>query len=234
MRDSELVNGIALNCVKASPAMPSRVEKARIALLDFDLRKSRLPLGVSVVVDDASKLPEIRQKETELIKQRIEMLLNAGANVILTTKGIDDFSMKWFVERGAIAVRRCEKADLKQIAKATGGQLLLTLADLDGNESVDGSSFGSADVVEEVRVGDGELIYIRGCSETKAQTVILRGANDYMLDEVERSLHDAMCVVKRVLESKTVVPGKTSQYTHTRSSHTPFWYNTPLIRNEKN
>lgn len=115
--------------------------------------------------------------------------------------------LKYFVERGVIAVRRCNKSDLKAIAKCTGGQLLLSLADLEGNESVDASVLGEADVVEETRVGDGELIFIKGCKNTQAQSIILRGANDYMLDEVDRSLHDSLCVVKRVMESKTVVPG---------------------------
>ena len=140
-------------------------------------------------------------------QERIELLLNAGANVVLTTQGIDDMMLKYFVERGVIAVRRCNKSDLKAIAKCTGGQLLLSLADIEGNESVSADVLGEADVVEECKVGDGELIFIKGCKNSQAQSIILRGANDYMLDEVDRSLHDSLCVVKRVLESKSVVPG---------------------------
>lgn len=207
MRDSELVNGFALNCTRASQQMPTVVKNAKIALLDFDLRKARLPLGVSIEVHDARKLENIREKETSLIKDRIEILIKQGANVILTSKGIDDFAMKYMVENNVMGVRRVDKNDLRAIAKATGGQLLLTLADLDGNESIDTSVLGEAELVEESRISDGELIFIRGAKYTKAQTILLRGANDYMIDEVERSLHDAMCVVKRVLESRTVVPG---------------------------
>ena len=208
MRDSELVNGFALNCTKASTQMPSVVKNARIALIDFDLRKARLPLGVTIEVQDASKLSEIRDKETSIIKDRIELLIKSGANVILTSKGIDDFAMKYMVDKNVMGVRRVEKSDLRAIAKATGGQLLLTLADLEGNESIESTGvLGEAEVVEESRVSDGELIFIRGAKSTRSQTILLRGANDYMIDEVERSLHDAMCVVKRVLESKTVVPG---------------------------
>jgi len=206
-RESELVNGFALNCVRASQAMPSYVSKAKIAMLDIDLRKTKLALGVQVNVTDPRKLEEIRKREGDITKERIQMLLKAGANVILTTKGIDDFALKQFVENKVIAVRRCKKSDLKHIAKATGGMVLLSLADLEGNESADASMFGEAELVEETKVGDGELIYIRGCKNTKAQTIVLRGANDYMLDEIERSLHDAMSIVKRTLESKTVVPG---------------------------
>jgi T-complex protein 1 subunit alpha len=120
---------------------------------------------------------------------------------------MDDFAIKYFVERGCIAVRRVKKSDLRNIAKACGGTVLMTLADDKANESVQKEWFGECDLVEEGKVGDGTLIFFRGCRSTRAQTIILRGANDYMLDEVERSLHDALEVVRRVMESKSVVPG---------------------------
>lgn len=114
------------------------------------------------------------------------------------------------MEAGVIACRRVKKADLSQIAKVTGGTVVISMADMEGEETFDSKNLGQADLVEECKVGDGELIYIRGCKNTigaGAATVILRGANDFMLDEMERSLHDSMCAVKRVLESKTVVAG---------------------------
>jgi len=95
-------------------------------------------------------------------------------------------ALKYFVDAGAIAVRRCTKEDLRRIAKATGATLLLSLADMEGNESVDTSMFGHADCVTEEAVGDGQLIYIKGCKTTSAQTIIIRGANDFMLDEIDR------------------------------------------------
>jgi len=207
MRESELVDGYALNCTRAGQGMPTVVRKAKIALLDIDLRKTKMAFGVQVLVNDPSKLEDIRKREGDITKERIEKLIKAGANVILTTKGIDDLAMKLFVENGVMAVRRCKREDLTHIAKATGGKLVLSLADLEGDESADVGTFGTAEIVEEVKVGDGELICIKGCATTRAQTIILRGASDYLLDEVERSLHDAMCVVKRTLESNTVVPG---------------------------
>lgn len=205
--ESELIDGFALNCRRAAQGMPARVENAVIALLDIDLRKTKMAFGVQVLINDPSKLDNIRQKEGDISKDRVKMLVAAGVNVVLTTKGIDDTVMKSFVEAGVMGVRRVDRTDLKHIAKATGGRLVLSLADEDGNESVDPSSFGRAETVVESRVGDGELIFIKGCATTRAQTILLRGANDYMLDEVERSLHDSMCIVKRTLESKAVVPG---------------------------
>jgi T-complex protein 1 subunit alpha len=206
-RESMLVNGFALNCVKASQGMPSHIKNARIALVDIDLRKAKMPMGVQVLITDPKKLEAIRKKEGDITKDRINLLIKAGANVVLTTKGIDDFAMKYFVDKGVMAVRRCKKSDLKNIAKATGGQVLISLADSEGDESIEASALGTCGSVEETRIGDGELLFFKDCVNTKAQTIILRGANDYMLDEIDRSLHDALCIVKRTLESKAVVPG---------------------------
>jgi len=206
-KDSELVPGFALNNTRASQAMPVMIKNAKIALLDIDLRRMKMPMGVQVLVTDPSKLEDIRRREGDIIKERIMLLVKAGANVVFTTKGIDDMALKVFVENNMIAVRRCKKADLKNIAKACGGEVMISLADAEGGESVEKEMLAEAECVEECKVGDGELLYIKGCKNSKAQTIVLRGANDYMLDEIERSMHDSMSAVKRVLESKTVVPG---------------------------
>ncbi|DBA05007.1 TPA: hypothetical protein N0F65_007009 [Lagenidium giganteum] len=207
MLETELVDGFALNCTKASQQMPSVVKNAKIALLDFDLQKHRMQMGVQVVVNDPKELEQIRQREIDITKEKIQKIIDAGANVILTTKGIDDLCLKYFVESKCMGVRRCKKEDLRRIAKATGGQVVLTLADMDGEETFDPSTLGEAELVSEERVGDGELIYIKGCKTRQATTIVLRGANENMLDEVDRSMHDSLMVVKRVLESNQLVAG---------------------------
>jgi T-complex protein 1 subunit alpha len=206
-RESILLDGYALNNTRAAQQMPKIVKNAKIALLDMNLNKEKLKMGVQVVIENPDDLEGIREKEITLVRDRIKMILDAGANVVLTTKGIDDLALKYFVEANAIAVRRCSKDDLKRLAKVTGGTLISSLADLEGNETFDSSFLGYADEVGEMRLADDEIIYVKGGKSTKCQTIILRGANEFMLDEMERSLHDALCVVKRVLESKNVVPG---------------------------
>uniref|UniRef100_A0A7S2BQP8 T-complex protein 1 subunit alpha n=1 Tax=Florenciella parvula TaxID=236787 RepID=A0A7S2BQP8_9STRA len=205
--ESELVDGFALNCTRASQQMPTRIDGAKIALLDFDLKRHKMQMGVQVVVNEAKEVEGIRQREQDITKERIEKILESGANVILTTKGIDDLCMKYFVERGCIAIRRVKKEDIKRLARATGGTVVVTLADMEGNETFEASNLGTAETVQEERVGDGELIYLRGLPTQRAVTVVLRGANDYMLDEMDRALHDSLCVIKRVLESNSVVAG---------------------------
>merc|ERR1711998_283276 len=139
--------------------------------------------------------------------ERIQMMLDAGANVILTTKGIDDLAMKCFTDSGCIAVRRVPLIEMQRIAKATGATLAVSLGTLEGDEAFEKDWVGSCAEVSEERIGDYEMMLFKGCKTSKATTIVLRGANDYMLDEMERSVHDALCVVKRTLESGMVVPG---------------------------
>ncbi|CAL9135741.1 unnamed protein product [Musa acuminata var. zebrina] len=217
-KDSYLLNGYALNTGRAAQGMPIRVAPARIACLDFNLQKTKMQMGVQVLVTDPRELEKIREREADITKERIQKLLKAGANVVLTTKGIDDMSLKacllnlhfsclYFVESGAIAVRRVRKDDLRHVAKATGATVVTTFADMEGEETFDLSLLGHADEVIEERIADDDVILIKGTKNSSAVSLILRGANDYMLDEMDRALHDALCIVKRTLESNMVVAG---------------------------
>ena len=137
------------------------VTNARIALLDFPLQRHRVQVGVSVQVDDIAEVEGIRQRELDITKERIQKILQTGANVVLTTKGIDDVCLKYFVEAGAIAARRVKKEDLTRLARATGGRVVVTLADMEGNETFDAECLGSADIVQEEKRGSDRVLGIR-------------------------------------------------------------------------
>ena len=187
--------------------MKTRIQGAKIACLDINLAKQRMHLGVHITIDDPDQLEAIRARESEIVLERIRKILATGANVILTTKGIDDLCLKEFVEAGAMAVRRCRKEDLRRIARATGATLVSSLANLEGEETFEASNLGFAEEVVQERISDDELILVKGTKVVSSSSIILRGANDYMLDEMERALHDALSIVKRTLESGSVVPG---------------------------
>ncbi|KAK7573790.1 hypothetical protein V9T40_010981 [Parthenolecanium corni] len=206
-RESILVAGYALNCTVASQAMPKKITNAKIACLDFSLQKAKLKLGVQVLITDPEKLEGIRQRESDITKEKVLKILAAGTNVILCTGGIDDLCLKYFVEAGAMAIRRVKKVDLKRIAKATGAAYLTSLTNMEGDEQFEASSLGEAAEVVQEYVCDDELVFIKGPKQRTASSIILRGPNDFYCDEMERSVHDALCVVKRVLESKNVVAG---------------------------
>ena len=201
------MSGFAINVQRAAQGMPSSINGAKIALLDFPLQRHKVQMGVTVQVDDVGEVEGIRQRELDITKERIQKILQAGANVVLTTKGIDDTCLKYFVEAGVLAARRVKKEDLTRLARATGGRVVVTLADMEGNETFDSECLGSADIVQEERIGDGEMLYIRGTALSKATTIVIRGANEFHLDELDRALHDVLMVVKRVLESAAVVAG---------------------------
>jgi len=143
----------------------------------------------------------------DVTRERCKKIIEAGANVILCSRGIDDFALKYFVENNCIAIRRVKKGDLRRIANCTGGKIVVSLADFEGDERFEPSYLGDCKKVFEKRVGDWDYTFFEGMKTSKAQTILLRGANDFFLDEVERSLHDSLCVIKRVLESNTVVAG---------------------------
>jgi len=200
-------SGYALQTMRASQEMPTSVSPAKIALLDFDLKKHRMSMGVNIVIDDPEELEKVRQKEMDITKDKIQKIISAGTTAIFTSKGIDDMAMKYLVEAGILGVRRVDKKDLRRIAKSTGAEITLTMATMDGDEAFDPACLGSAEEVVEQRIGDNDFVFIKGCATTKASTIILRGANEFMLEEASRSVHDALCAVSRTLESNSVVPG---------------------------
>ena len=207
LKESSVLHGYALNLGRAAEGMPKLVKNAKIACIDFNLQKTKMLMGIQVLVNDPKELEKIREQEFEITANRIKMILAAGANVVLCSEGIDDMALKYFVEAGAIACRRVNRDDLRRIAKATGAQVMLSLSDMDGGETFDESMLGSAGEVVEQRVADDDMVVIKDCASTQSCTILLRGANDYMLDEIDRSVHDALCIVKRTLESGKVVAG---------------------------
>lgn len=207
MKDSTLINGYALNCTVVCEGMPKQITDAKIACLDFGLMKAKMNFGVQVLISDPDKLEAVRKRESDIAIERCKKIIAAGANVVLLTGGIDDLCMKYFVEAKVMAVRRVNKVDLKRIAQATGATKCLCLANMDGEESFDVSYLGHADEVIQKQISDDELIIINGPKEKNAASIILRGPNDNMCDEMERSIHDALCAVKRVIESENVVVG---------------------------
>ncbi|CCH46742.1 T-complex protein 1 subunit alpha [Wickerhamomyces ciferrii] len=205
--ESILVKGYALNCTVASQAMIKKISNAKIAVLDINLQKARMAMGVQINIDDPDQLEEIRKREYGIVLERIQKIINSGANVVLTTKGIDDLCLKEFVEAGVMAVRRCKKEDLRRIARATGATFVSSLSNLEGEETFETSYLGYADEVVQERISDDECILVKGTKAHSSSSIVLRGPNDYTLDEMERSLHDSLSVVKRTLESGNIVPG---------------------------
>ncbi|KAG0420758.1 T-complex protein 1 subunit alpha [Dictyocoela roeselum] len=202
MDESFWIKGYAINCIPACESMAKKVKNARIILIDFDLRKTKLPLGAQIVAENPDNLESMRLKESEIVINQVRKILSK-ANVILSTKGIDDICLKPIVEAGGIGVRRVKNEDLKNLSRILNIPILSSLYDLDGSEKV--MNVGFAESVSVETIGDDECIFVN--TKQRAASIILRGANEELLMEMERNVHDALCVLKRTLESKTVLPG---------------------------
>ena len=207
-KESILVNGYALETQRAAQGMPTSVENCKVACIAFNLSKFRLHMGIQVLVKDPANLEKIRQKEMDVTRDRCKLIIESGANVVLCSGGIDDFALKYFVDAGVIALRRVSKGDMRRIAKATGASIVSNLAELDEEEEVfDASNLGECKLVEERRLGDFDYVFFEELKQSSCQTIVIRGANEYFLEEVDRSLHDSLCVIKRILESNAIVTG---------------------------
>lgn len=207
LRDSELIPGFALNMSRASLQMPASITDARIALIDFNLQQQRLAVGTQVLIKDVSQMEGVRQMENDITKSRIDLLIAAGVNVILSAGSIDEMAQKYLVEAGVFGARRIPLDDLKRIAKVVGGEIISSLADLDGGETLPQNAIGHAETVVEERLADDSVIFIKGGRGRRTGSIVLRGPTLHMIDEVGRSVHDALCAVSKALECGSVVAG---------------------------
>ena len=151
--DSELVaHGFALHATRASQGMPTVVDggNVKIAMLDMNLQRHPMAMGVDITVTNPEEVEKIKRREMDIIKERINLILNAGAKVVLTSKGIDEIAMKYFLQAGVICARRVANDNLKRLAKATGGKVVTTLADMEGDESFDLENLGTVKSFEEI------------------------------------------------------------------------------------
>lgn len=204
MKDSEYFNGFILNCSVASRLMRKHIEKPVIACLDFSLLKEKLPLTVSINVTDPTKLEAIRIQEIEMTKKKCRAIIESGANLVLTTGGIDEMCIKMFVDNNIVAVRRCTIEDLEHIAKATGTTVLKSMFDFENNYEI--KNLGSCDNFYIKSLSDYDLVYLEGCINN-ISTILLKGPNTQVVDEARRACNDALQVLKKTLESKSIVPG---------------------------
>jgi thermosome len=201
IKDTKFVHGVVIDKARAHKNMPKKVENARIAVLDTGIEVEKTQITSKVQITSPELLKEARLEETKLVDEKVEALLKSGANVIFTEKGIDDIGMHCLAKRGIFAVRRCKDEEIKKIVKATGARVVSVL---DGVEEED---LGRADIVEERGLGNYKMIYIEGCENPKAVSILIYSGAEHVADEVERALDDALRVVGDVIEDGKIVAG---------------------------
>jgi len=201
IRDTTLIKGIVLDKEVVHSGMPKRVEKARIALLDTSLEIEKTEFDAKINIESPEQMEAFLKQEEVLLKDMVEKIVKANANVVICQKGIDDIVQHFLARKGILAVRRAKKSDMEKLAKATGGRIITKLEDLTA------ADLGYAELVEERKIGDDKMTFIEGCKHPRAVTILIRGGTQRFTAEAERSVHDALCVIKDILEEPKVVAG---------------------------
>jgi archaeal chaperonin len=201
LMDTELVNGVIIDKEVVHPGMPKRMVKARIALLDTAMEIEKTEFSAEIKITNPQQMQSFLDEETKLMKDMVDKVAEAGANVVLCQKGIDEAAQSFMSKRGILAARRIKKSDIEKLSRATGGRIVTNLEDLRA------SDLGNAGLVEERKIGDDKMIFIEDAKDPKSVSILIRAGLERMVDEAERSLKDALSVVIDVVKKNKIVAG---------------------------
>jgi thermosome len=201
LRDTSYVKGIILDKEVAHSGMPKRIEKASIALVNSALEIEKTEFDAKLNITDPAQIHQFLDEETKMLKTMVDKIVESGANVLICQKGIDDVAMHYLSRAGILAVRRVKESDVTKLAKATGARIVTSL------DSLTKKDIGQAGLVEERTIGTDKWTFVEECRNPKAVTILIRGGSQRVIDEAERSMHDAIMVAKDVLERPAIVAG---------------------------
>ncbi len=201
IEDTELVQGIILDKERVHDAMPVTVKNARIALLDVALEVKGTETDAKIQINDPEQMQAFLTMEENMLKEMVEKIVEAGANVVFCQKGIDDLAQHFLAKKGLYAARRVKKSDMENLARATGAVMVSSLKDLSEKD------VGFAGLVEERKIGSEKMTYVQECKRAKAVTILIRGGTPHVVDEVERAIKDAIGDIIAALKVGKVVAG---------------------------
>jgi thermosome len=199
--DTQLVKGVILDKEVVHPEMPARIEKAKIALLDIALEVEKTEISAEIRIRDPTQMKAFLDQETKMLQEMVDKVAATGANVLICQKGIDDLAQHFLAKKGILAVRRAKESDMEKLSKATGGKVLMNLDDLKADD------LGHANLVEERKIGDDEMVFVEGCKDPRSVSLLIRAGLERMVDEAERAMNDALSVVADVIEKNKIVAG---------------------------
>lgn len=201
IKNTTLIRGVVVDKEVVHAGMPKTVKNAKIALLNAPLEIEKTEIDAKINITDPEQMKAFLDEETKLLKDMVEKIKSVGANVVLCQKGIDDMAQHYLAKEGILAVRRIKMSDMDKLARATGGRNVTSIDDLSADD------LGYADLVEERKVEEDKWVFIEGCKNPKAVTILVRGGAQRVVDEAERSIHDALMTVKDVIEKPSIVAG---------------------------
>jgi len=199
--DTELVRGIIVDKEVVHPGMPKRIANAKIALLDCALEVEKTEFNAEIRIKDPTQMKAFLDQETRMLKDMVDKIKASGADVMFCQKGIDDLAQHFLAKEGIIAARRVKQSDMEKLARATGGKVVTNLDDLKAQD------LGKAGLVEERKVGEDKMVFVEKCKDPRSVAILIRAGLERMVDEAERAMHDALCVVADVVEHNKIVAG---------------------------
>ena len=201
LTDTRMIKGIVLDKEVVHSGMPRKVDEAKIALVNSALEIEKTEFSAEIRINDPLQMQQFMDEESSILKGMVEKVSQSGANVLITQKGIDDLAQHFLAKAGVLAVRRVKESDMTKLAKATGARIVTNLDDLTSKD------LGYAKIVEERKLEEDKWVFVEGCKNPKAVTILVRGGTQRIVDEAERALHDALMVTKDVVELPAVVAG---------------------------
>ena len=199
--DSQLVNGVIIDKEPVHPGMPKKVEDARIALLNSAIEVKETEVDAEIRITDPAQMQAFIEQEEQMIRDMVNKIADAGANVLFCQKGIDDLAQHYLAKSGIMAVRRVKKSDMEKLSRATGATVVTNIEDLTLDD------LGLAGSVAEKKISGEEMIFVEECKDPKSVTLLIRGSTEHVVDEIERAMEDAIGVVAATVEDGKVVAG---------------------------
>ena len=201
IQDTALINGIVLDKEVVHSGMPTKIENAKIALVNAALEVEKTEMSSEIRISDPSQMQVFLEEENRMLKEMVDKLHSIGANVLICQKGIDDIAQHYLSKQGILAVRRVKESDMTKLTKATGGRITSNLDDISEKD------LGSAEIVQQKKIESDKWVFIEGCTNPHSVTVLIRGGSQRVVDEADRSIHDSLMVVKDVIETPSIVAG---------------------------
>ena len=199
--ESSILQGIVLDKEVVHSGMPKKMSGAKIALINTALEISKTETDAKINISNPQQMKSFLDEENKMLQNMVDKVVGSGASVVFCQKGIDDMSQHYLSKAGILAVRRVKESDLTKLAKATGGRIVTNLDDLSEKD------LGTADLVQERKIEEDRWVFVEGCKHPKSVTILLRASSQRVVDEAERSIHDAIMVVKDVMELPLIVAG---------------------------
>jgi len=201
LRDTRMIRGIVLDKEVVHGGMPKRIEKGKIALINSALEIEKTEFDAKINISSPDQMKMFLDEENKMLKGMVDKIIGIGANVVICQKGIDDIAQHYLAKANILTVRRVKESDMTKLSRATGASIGTNIEDLTAKD------LGFADVVEERKVETDKWVFIEGCKHPKSVTILIRGGSQRVVDEADRSIHDALMVTKDVIEKPLIVAG---------------------------